>query len=98
MQPARDGFLLGNGGGDEVDRLQLRERLNQWRVFNQWEREHGDLPAGVDDLVRWYSDAWEFSRRYSPGWQDEGIDMGKVARIRRIREVFARLGSGDLAP
>ncbi|MDI6825141.1 MAG: hypothetical protein QME87_12455 [Bacillota bacterium] len=48
--------------------------------------------------MRWYSDVWEFSCRYSPGWRDEGIDMGKVARLRRMREVFARLGGGVLAP
>lgn len=80
-----------------MDRVPLRKRLEQWRAFNQWEREHGDPPAGVDDLVRWYSDAWELSCRYSPGWRDEGIDVGK-ARLRRMREVFARLGSGALAP
>lgn len=85
-------------GGDKVDRLLLRERLKQWRAFNQWEREHGDPPAGVDDLVRWYSDAWELSCRHSPGWRDEGIDVDKVARFRRMREVFARLGGGALAP
>lgn len=71
----------------------LRERLRQWNSFNEWEREHGDVPVSPEELVRWYSEAWELSRRYSPGWWEAGVDMEKVARIRRMRQAFAHLGS-----
>lgn len=76
----------------------LRERLRQWQIFNEWEREHGDPPLSADELVRWYFSAWELSRRYSPGWQDEGIDRSKLARIQRMRQAFARLGGDLFAP
>lgn len=75
----------------------LRERLGQWRVFNEWERRFGDPPLSVGGLVRWYCEAWELSRRYSPGWQDAGIDMEKIERIRRMREAFSCLGGGGAA-
>lgn len=73
------------------DTAALRKRLEQWKSFNDWEREHGDVPASSEELLRWYSEAWELSRRHSPGWLGTGIDMEKVARIRRMRQAFARL-------
>jgi len=76
----------------------LRERLEQWRAFNSWEREWGDPPASTDDLVTWYSQAWELSRRYSPGWSVAGVDEEKVARIKRMRRAFARMGGVACAP
>ncbi|HSW09483.1 MAG TPA: hypothetical protein VLK32_01120 [Bacillota bacterium] len=76
----------------------VRERLERWRAFNRWEREYGELPASADALIRWYSEAWDLSRRHSPGWQDAGVDMAKIIHLRRIREAFARLGSDLLAP
>jgi hypothetical protein len=78
--------------------LLLRERLEQWRAFNRWERESPDRPVAVDALVSWYSQAWDLSRRLSPAWQDAGVDMAKAARLRRIRETFALLGSDSFAP
>ncbi|MDI6895638.1 MAG: hypothetical protein QME70_13795 [Bacillota bacterium] len=77
------------------DREALRERLEQWRAFNRWEQERGDPSASPDQLVRWYSQAWESSCRYSPGWSLAGVDAEKVARIRRIRQAFCRLGGGS---
>lgn len=80
-----------------IDPDKLRERLGQWRAFNEWEQQCGELPLSPEELLRWYSDAWDFSLRYSPGWRETGIDMQKVARIRRMREAFARLRSGSFA-
>lgn len=76
----------------------VRERLEQWRAFNRWEREYGDPPAAAEALIRWYSEAWDLSQRHSPGWRDEGVDMAKMIYLRRVREAFARLGNGVLAP
>lgn len=77
----------------EFDAEALRERLRQWKSFNEWEQERGDVPATPEELVRWYSEAWELSRRYSPGWSRAGVDMEKVARLRQMRRAFARLRS-----
>lgn len=81
-----------------ADKQALYERLKKWQAFNEWERKHPDPPVSRDVLVDWYSEAWEFSWRHSPGWSEPEIDMEKIERIRQMREAFGRLGGSFRAP
>jgi hypothetical protein len=38
--------------GVKVNAVMLRERLEQWRAFNDWERRHGDVRAASLPLTR----------------------------------------------
>jgi hypothetical protein len=66
----------------------FQKRQAQWDAFHRWESSKQPAAISIEERVRWYAAASDFSRSHSPAAHPGEIEK----RAKDIQEIRSRLG------